>query len=98
MCGACGVLQGGPEWLECAAIEGPRLAARQKRLRHVNRMLAATGTKVSESSGGMIVRSLTGATRVVDDLSHVWLAAAEIGRKTVDPLAPFRTVKRDRLQ
>ena len=33
--------------------------------------------------------SLTGATRVVDDIMHVWLAAAEIGRRPVDPLAGF---------
>jgi hypothetical protein len=68
MCGACGVLRSGPEWLE----EGPersagaRLAERQKRIR--------------------IVSSLTGRTRVIDDLAHVWLGAAEIGRRPVDPL------------
>jgi len=87
MCGACGVLQGGPEWLDCAGFGGPRLAERHKRLRLVNRMLADSGTRVSDSGGRFVLRSLTGATRVVDDLAHLWLAAARIGGRPVDPLA-----------
>lgn len=89
MCGACGVLQGGPEWLDCVGFDGPRLAERHKRLRLVNRMLAESGVKISDSGGRLVLRSLTGATRVVDDIMHVWLAAAEIGRRPVDPLAGF---------
>lgn len=89
MCGACGVLQGGPEWLECAGLSAPRMAERQKRLKLVNRMLAASGTRVSESGGKLVLRNMTGATRIVDDLAHVWRAVDEIGRKPVDPLSGF---------
>lgn len=89
MCGACGVLQGGPEWLECAGIDSPRLAERHKRLRLVNQMLQPAGVKVSDSGGRLVLRNLTGVTRVVDDLVHVWRAADEIGRRPIDPLAGF---------
>lgn len=91
MCGACGVLRGGPEWLECAGQGAPRIAERQKRLRLVNGMLAASGVKVSESGGKLVLRSMTGATRIVDDLAHVWRAVDEIGRRPADPLSGFLT-------
>lgn len=89
MCSACGVLQGGPEWLECAGLDAPRMAERHKRLKLVNKMLESSGTKVSESSGRLVLRNMTGATRIVDDLAHVWRAVDEIGRRPVDPLAGF---------
>jgi hypothetical protein len=96
MCGACGVLQGGPEWLECVELNAPRIAERQKRLGLVNKMLAASGVKVTESGGKLILRSMTGATRVVDDLAHVWRAVDEIGRRPADPLSGFVMERRGR--
>ena len=88
MCGACGVLRSGPEWLEGGSERSAdaRLAERQKRIRIVNDLLRPTGTKLRESAGRLVLSSFTGRTRVVDDLAHVWLGAAEIGRRPVDPL------------
>jgi hypothetical protein len=88
MCGACGVLRSGPEWLEegLERSAGSRLAERQKRIRIVNHLLRPTGTKLTESAGRLVLSSFTGRTRVIDDLAHVWLGAAEIGRRPVDPL------------
>lgn len=94
MCGACGVLGGGPEWLDRAGnpdgigAEGTvtRMAERQKRLQLVNRLLAPTGAKLRDFNVKLLLQGPTGQTKLVDDLTHVWLAADAIGLRPVDPL------------
>ncbi|MDR1518878.1 MAG: hypothetical protein LBU23_01875 [Planctomycetota bacterium] len=94
MCGACGVLSGGSEWLERA--DGPDgigadkrvtgAAERQRRIRLVNRILARTGARLRDFGAKLMLQGPTGRTKLVDDLAHVWLAADAIGLKRVDPL------------
>jgi hypothetical protein len=94
MCGACGILGGGPEWLDRIGNPGSigatsgetRLAERQRRVALVNGLLASSGVRLSDFGGKLVVRSATGKVRIVDDLAHVWLAADQIGRRLVDPL------------
>ena len=93
MCGACGILGGGPDWAErVGGRETPgasgrtRLAERQRRIALVNRLLGAGGVRLNEQGSQLIVRSATGRAKLVTDLAHVWAAADLLGRKEVDPL------------
>lgn len=90
MCSACGILQNGVDWVE--GVGGgdvpphDRLAYRRQRLQLVNLMLEGSGVQLTEHGRQLVVRSATGATRVVTSLAHVWLAADEIGSHLADPL------------
>jgi hypothetical protein len=93
MCGACGILGGGPDWVERVGDpDAPgtagrtRLAERQRRIVLVNRLLAASGMRLNEHGRQLILRSATGRAKLVTDLAHVWAAADLLGRKKVDPL------------
>lgn len=94
MCGACGVLSGGVEWLDRTGNPGgigsdgreTRLAERQRRIHLVNRLLVPTRAKLRDFGNRLILHGPTGQTKLVDDLAHVWLAADKIGRRPVDPL------------
>jgi len=94
MCGACGILGGGPDWIDRvenpngvgAAVGLTRLAERQRRIALVNRLLARSGVRLSEQGRQLIVQSRTGRTKLVTDLAHVWAAADLLGRTGVDPL------------
>ena len=93
MCGACGILGGGPDWVERVgdpatpgASGRTRLAERQRRIALVNRLLAAGGVRLNEQGSQLIVRSATGRAKLVTNLAHVWAAADLLGRKEVDPL------------
>lgn len=92
MCGACGILQSGFDWIEgVGGGEAPlhqRLAERRRRLKLVNLMLDGTGVTLAEHGRSLVVRSQTGTTRLVTDLAHVWRAADAIGRRPADPLDP----------
>jgi hypothetical protein len=93
MCGACGILGGGPDWMDpighAAAYGGlgrTRLAERQRRLALANRLLAASGVRLTEQGRQIVVRSATGRSRIATDLVHVWAAADSLGRRPFDPL------------
>jgi hypothetical protein len=92
MCSACGILQGGFDWVEGVGDDDvtphERLAYRRQRLQLVNMMLEGSGVRLAEHGRQLVVRSATGTTRIVTSLAHVWLAADEIGRHPVDPLDP----------
>lgn len=51
-------------------------------------MLEGTGVALTEHRRQLVVRSVTGKTRLATDLAHVWKAADEIGRGAADPLDP----------
>ncbi len=95
MCGACGVLSGGSEWLERAGnpdgigadARVTRVAERQKRIQLVNKLLARTGAKLRDFGSKLMPQGPTGQTKMVNDLAHVWVAADAIGLKQVDPLS-----------
>lgn len=92
MCSACGILQGGVDWVEGVgagnAAPHDHLAERRHRLQLVNMMLEGSGVSLRGHGRQLVLRSATGATRLVTDLAHVWLAADEIGRRPADPLDP----------
>jgi hypothetical protein len=90
MCSACGILQGGSDWIDGVGdAAGPtrgRLAERRRRIALVNVLLEGSGVRLSEHGRQLVVRSATGATKLVTDLAHVWRTADELGRRFVDPL------------
>jgi hypothetical protein len=90
MCSACGLLRGGPEWIDGVAgdeiASDRRLAERRRRIALINMMLEGSGVKLTEHGRQLIVRGPTGTTRLVTELAHVWRAADELGRRKVDPL------------
>lgn len=94
MCGACGVIGGGPDWIDRVGNpEGvghgaglTRHAERHRRLHLVNLMLRASRAKVSDSGQFVVLRGPTGTSEVVDSLAHVWAAVERIGLGAVDPL------------
>jgi hypothetical protein len=87
MCGACGILGGGPDWLDRAdGAARPRLAERQRRIELVNRLLAPSRARLSQQGRQLIVRGPTGQTKLVTDLAHVWAAADVVGPVGMDPL------------
>ena len=92
MCSACGILQGGSDWIEGVGSDDvaphERLAQRRLRLQLVNMMLEGSGVTLAEHGRQLVVRSATGTTRLATDLAHVWRAADEIGRRPADSLDP----------
>lgn len=89
MCGACGVLLGVSEWADAVASDVPAQAQRHRRIALVNRLLDASGTRLYDAGSKMVLHDYTGRARVVDDLAHIWIAAAELGGRPVDPLDGF---------
>jgi len=94
MCGACGVLGGGPEWLDRgshsdgidAAGSLTRVAERQRRIALANLLLEDSRIRLSDLGNGLAVRGPTGRTAIVDSLMHVWAAADRMQRAPIDPL------------
>lgn len=96
MCGACGILGGGPEWID--RVNNPDgighrddltvVAERQRRIGFVNLLLAGDGSRVMDFGAMTTVRGATGKTEVVESLMHVWSAADRVGSRLVDPLDP----------
>jgi hypothetical protein len=88
MCGACGIIGGGPDWIDRG--ESPRgltrLAERQRRLRLVNLLLRASRTKAEDAGAVVVMRGPTGQTQVIDSLAHVWVAVERLGAGAIDPL------------
>jgi len=92
MCAACGVLGGGPDWLDRPAGEDqrgtPSGAERQRRIALVNLLLAGPRLRLRAFGPYMVLDSPTGRTEIVEDLRHVWLQADRMNAAHVDPLDP----------
>jgi hypothetical protein len=94
MCGACGVLNGGPDWVDRVGNpEGvshrpdlTRTAERQRRIALANLLLKPRRLLLSDLGSGLILRGPTGATEIVEVLAHVWTAADRIAPPGIDPL------------
>lgn len=98
MCALCGVLGVEHHW--SAAPTGPAAAAasadparrraeRRHRIAAVNAVLAPARLKVAEWRGtAYLLRSATGRTTVVDNLSELWPAAQAMTGRSLDPLDP----------
>jgi hypothetical protein len=96
MCGACGILGGGPDWLD--RVDNPggvppgegltRVAERQRRVALVNTLLAPKSLRVRDFGRQMILTGATGRTHMISDLKHVWLLADQLVEGGIDPLDP----------
>ena len=93
MCTACGVPAAPGPWTEAgAASAGDRLRARARQVRHLDRLLRPFGLTVAESGTvpGFQLGRLTGEVVLVPDLPSVWVEAARMLGRPVDPLdAPY---------
>jgi hypothetical protein len=94
MCGACGALSGGPDWVDRVGNpEGvshspnlTRTAERQRRIALANLLLRSRRLQLSDLGNGLILRGPTGATEIVEVLAHVWTAADRMAPPGIDPL------------
>ncbi len=94
MCGACGVIGGGPDWIDRVGnpdgvsyrSEVTRGAERQRRIDTVNLVLWQHRIKLSDLGAGLQLRGPTGSTELVESLAHVWMAADRLSPSTIDPL------------
>jgi hypothetical protein len=96
MCGACGVLGGGPDWID--RVDNPdgvghgdgltRGAERQRRVALVNLLLRARRSQLVDLGTLMMLRGSTGRSEVVDSLKHVWTAVERVDGAPIDPLDP----------
>jgi hypothetical protein len=96
VCGACGILGGGPDWLD--RVDNPAgvphqsgltlVAERQRRVALVNLLLQHRTLRLREFGRRMVIASPTGGAEIVDDLRHVWMQADRMAEGGVDPLDP----------
>lgn len=84
MCALCGVLLTS-HWAERDSGRRERLF----RVRLLNRVLVHFGLELADWSGRVYtLRDRKGRTAVVDDLGGLWVAAAELAGRPLDPLDP----------
>ncbi|UDL93909.1 MULTISPECIES: hypothetical protein [Lichenihabitans] len=96
MCALCGVLGGSEHWADAYARPGAftrntgpleRRRERARRVSHANRILGHFGLSLSDWQGSAFLLSTrTGKTEIVDNLSHLWVAAEHLLGRPVDPL------------
>jgi hypothetical protein len=83
MCGACGAISGGPDWIDRVGNpEGvshrpdlTRGAERQRRIAVVNLFLRPHRLLLYDFGSSLCLRGPTGRTEIVESLAHVWAAA-----------------------
>jgi hypothetical protein len=95
VCSHCGSLAAGPHWSEAGgdrAQVGARREALRERLLRVallNRALAPVGLQVQEwEESAYVLRSPTGETVLVDNLTALLVEAERLARRPIDPLDP----------
>ena len=98
MCSLCGVLAGSGHWADSSnspeVFQGrpeknTRHRERQERVRLANRILRHYALTLADwGAASYILRSATGRTALVADLSELWAAAETILQKPCDPLDP----------
>ncbi len=96
MCSLCGVLGGRGHWTESSSSpeafasrqeEVTRRRERQARIRLANRILGHYGLKLTDFGGGAYVLSTrTGRSKIVDNITEVWIAAEDMTGRGCDPL------------
>lgn len=96
MCSLCGVLGGRGHWTESSstpdtfasrAVQTTHRRERQERTRLANRVLQHYGLKLSDFSGSSyVLSSRTGKSKIVQNITEVWMAAEEMTGKGCDPL------------
>jgi len=98
MCGLCGILGDGTHWADglarpgeetASAIPAVRRRARRRRVELGNAVLRPYGLSIADWQGsGFVLRSRTGAARMVDTLADLWPAAERLAGRPIDPLDP----------
>ena len=95
MCSLCGVLGGRGHWTDRASnpeafrARAPSTVAaeRQRRTRLVNRVLGHYALSLADwPAGAFVLRSHTGKTELVDNLTELWGAAEALAGRACDPL------------
>lgn len=96
MCSLCGALGGKAHWTEDprpvgvpsqASARPTRLRERQERVRLLNRVLKPYGLTLDDWAGtAYVVRSRTGQSALVDNLTQLWSAAETMQGRPCDPL------------
>ena len=95
MCSLCGVLGGRGHWTETSShpeafrkqMETTRRRERQDRTRLVNAILRFYGLTLSDWEGvSYVLRTHTGRTVLVENLTELWTAAETLIGKPCDPL------------
>ena len=95
MCSLCGVMGGRGHWTDTSSSPdafragAPTTIAgeRQARTNLVNKILRHYGLSLSDwAPSSFILRSHTGQTALVNNLTEVWAAAETISKKSCDPL------------
>ena len=97
MCGLCGVLVGRGHWSEPEVhpdvFDGreqrpTRIRERRHRVALVNRVLSHYRLSVREWGNQYVLRSQTGKTVIINNLSELWMAAEQLSGRACDPLDP----------
>ena len=95
MCSLCGVLGGRGHWTDTSSNPDAFRAAapttiageQQARTTLVNKVLKHYGLALSDwAPGSFMLRSHTGQTVLVNNLTEVWAAAESMSKKECDPL------------
>ncbi|MFP6757849.1 MAG: hypothetical protein VCC99_06470 [Alphaproteobacteria bacterium] len=95
MCSLCGMLGGRGHWTESTShpeafrreTPSTRGRERQQRTRQVNRVLAHYGLVVSDFSGtGYVLRTRTGRSAIIANLTELWAEAERLTGRACDPL------------
>ncbi len=96
MCALCSVLGGAEHWADAHARPGAftrntgpleRRRERARRLAHANRMLGPLGLTLSDWQGSdFLLATRTGRIELVENLSHLWVAAEALLGRPIDPL------------
>lgn len=99
MCSLCGILAGRGHWADSST--NPEVFAgreqthtfrreRQDRLRLINPVLKYFGLTLGDwAASSYVLRSHTGRTVLVENLSALWAAAEELSGRPCDPLDPL---------
>jgi hypothetical protein len=98
MCALCGVLGGAGHWTDAAARPGlytrnvDSLHRRRERINRVacaQKVLGLYGLTLSDWQGtSYVLSTATGKTEIVDNLTHLWIAAEKLIGRPCDPLDP----------
>jgi len=98
MCSLCGILAGRGHWTDSGsspeAFKGREevhtvARERQQRVRILNRILQYYGLTISDwSTSAYLLKTRTGRTSLVNNLSELWPAAEALLSRPCDPLDP----------
>jgi hypothetical protein len=96
MCALCGVLGGAGHWTDAVARPGvftrtadpvERRRERAARVVQANKVLRHYRLSLSDWQGtSFLLSTATGKTEIVDNLTHLWMAAEKLIGRPCDPL------------